>query len=232
MALTWMCSCRAVWKYASKGVENVEKNCCGCLFLTFLNPSPHSQPIKNLYLMQKVLSIAALFLLLTSPLAAQRFFTRDAGVKFDATSPLEKIEGFTKSGTCVLDIKTGKMEWKVLIKGFQMEKALMQEHFNENYMESTQYPHAQFQGLITNLGEVNFAQDGKYAAQVKGQLTMHGVTKELDVSGIVKVSGGHLTLGSTLQVAAADYGISIPGVVRDKIAKTIKVTVEALLKPM
>ena len=182
--------------------------------------------------MRKLLFVATLGLLLAGPLAAQRFFTRDAAVKFDATSPLEKIEATTKSGTCVLDTKTGKMEWKVLVKGFQMEKALMQEHFNENYMESSKYPSAQFKGAITNLNEINFTQDGKYIAKVSGQMTMHGVTRALDVTGTVKVNGGNISLHSTFNVAAADYGISIPGVVRDKIAKEIKVLVEAMLKPM
>jgi len=194
-----------------------------------LHPPVH---ILNSFFMKNALSITAFLFLLVGPLTAQRFFTRDAGVKFDATSPLEKIEGITKSGTCVLDTKTGNMEWKVLIKGFQMEKALMQEHFNENYLESSTYPNAQFKGKITNLNEVNFAQDGKYNAQVKGQLTMHGVTKDVEMSGTVKVNGGNITLASNFRVAAADYNISIPALVRDKIAKTIQVTVEALLKPM
>ncbi|MEO6038613.1 MAG: YceI family protein, partial [Saprospiraceae bacterium] len=182
--------------------------------------------------MKNLSLLAALFLLLAGPLAAQRFFTRDAKVYFDATSPLEKIEATTKSGTCVLDTKTGKMEWKVLIKGFQMEKALMQEHFNENYLESSKFPNAQFKGSIINLSEVNFTQDGKYAAKVKGQLTIHGVTKEVDVTGMVKVNGGAITIASAFQILAADYGISIPALVRDKIAKEIKVSVEALLQPM
>ena len=182
--------------------------------------------------MKKLPALAAFFLLLAAPLTAQRFFTRDAKVYFDATSPLEKIEATTKSGTCVLDTQTGKMEWKVLIKGFQMEKALMQEHFNENYLESSKFPNAQFKGAITNLNEVNFKQDGKSATTVKGQLTIHGVTREVEIPGTVKVNGGVITLFSTFQVDAADYGISIPGVVREKIAKEIKVSVEALLQPM
>ncbi len=180
----------------------------------------------------KILSALAALLLLAGPLTAQRFFTRDAKVYFEATSPLEKIEATTKSGTCVLDTQTGKMEWKVLIKGFQMEKALMQEHFNENYLESSKFPNAQFKGTITNLNEVNFKQDGKYTTQVKGQLTIHGVTKEVEIPGTIKVNGGIITLFSAFNIAAADYGISIPSVVRDKIAKEIKVSVEALLQPM
>ncbi len=182
--------------------------------------------------MQKLCTFAALLLLATGPLTAQRFFTRDAHVYFNATSSLEKIEATTKSGTCVLDTKTGKMEWKVLVKGFQMEKALMQEHFNENYMESSKFPSAQFKGAITNLSEVNFTQDGKYSAQVKGLLTMHGVTKDVNLSGTVKVNKGSISLFSSFIVLPGDYDISIPSLVREKIAKEIKVSVEALLQPM
>ena len=184
--------------------------------------------------MQKIAVLAALFVLLAGPLAAQRFFTRDAKVYFDGTaaSSPEKIEATTKSGTCVLDSKTGQMEWKVLVKGFQMEKALMQEHFNENYLESSKFPNAQFKGTITNLSEINFAQEGKYSTKVKGQLTMHGVTKDVDVTGTVKVNKGTVTVASSFNLLAADYGISIPSLVADKLAKVIKISVEAVLQPM
>ncbi|MEO6759079.1 MAG: YceI family protein [Saprospiraceae bacterium] len=182
--------------------------------------------------MYQVFSFAVLFLLSTGPIASQRYFTRDANVYFNATSPLEKIEATSKTGTCVLDTQTGQMEWKVLIKGFQMEKALMQEHFNENYMESSKYPTAQFKGTITNLAAVNFKQDGKYGAQVKGQLILHGVTKDVDLAGTIKVNAGTITLFSSFQVLAADYGITIPALMRDKIAQVINVSVEGQLQPM
>lgn len=170
---------------------------------------------------------------LTIPAFAQdKYFTREAKVKFTSDTPMEKIEGANKATSCVLDIATGKMEWKSLIKGFKFEKALMEEHFNENYMESTKYPNATFKGEITNLNEVNFRQDGKYNAKVKGKMTMHGVTKDIEVPGTVKVSQGKIEVSSNFTVKCEDYNIAIPALVKDNIAKEIKVLVSGVLAPM
>jgi len=175
------------------------------------------------------LFLAALFLANTA--AAQKFFTRDAKVKFNSDTPMEKIEAVNKSASCLLDTQSGKMAWKVLMKGFQFEKALMQEHFNENYVESSQYPNATFEGEIVNLKDINFSQDGKYNAITKGKMTIHGVTKDVEMPGVIKVSGGTVTLNSNFTLVCADYDIKIPAVVRDNIAKEIKVMVEGVLKP-
>lgn len=182
--------------------------------------------------MQKPIVLVALFVLMTQAAFSQKYFSRDAVLSFNSDTPMEKIEGVNKAGTCVLDTKTGKMEWKVLVKGFKFEKALMEEHFNENYMESTKFPNAVFKGEITNLSEINFTQDGKYNVKAKGTMTMHGVSKEINVTGTLKVNKGQLEILSNFAVACADYNISIPSVVKDNIAKEIKVTVSAKLNAM
>ena len=176
--------------------------------------------------------VLAILMAFGTSIFAQKFFTRDAKIKFNSETPMETIEAVNKSATCVLDAATGKMEWKVLIKGFLFEKALMQEHFNENYLESSKYPNATFSGAITNLNEVNFAKEGTYTAKVKGKMTIHNVTKDVETTGTIKVSGGNLDVQTNFGVASADYNISIPSVVKDKIAKEIKVIVNAVLKPM
>ena len=181
-------------------------------------------------IMQKLTFAFAAVLLMSASVAAQNYFTRDAKIKFNSDTPMEKIEAVTKSASCLLNTQSGNLAWKVLINGFQFEKALMQEHFNENYMESSKFPNATFEGSITNLGEINFAQDGKYNAKVKGKMTIHGVTKDVDLNGTVKVSAGTITLNSNFVVAPADYDIKIPGLVKDNIAKEIKVLVEGVLK--
>lgn len=182
--------------------------------------------------MKKLLFVLTAVLATSTAGFAQKFFTRDAKIMFNADTKMEKIEAVSKSGTCVLDAATGKMEWKVLVKGFQFEKALMQEHFNENYMESSKYPNASFSGAINNLSEVNFAKDGTYKVKVKGKMTIHGVAKDIEVPGTVKVGAGNVELLANFVVACADYGISIPSVVKDSIAKEVKVVVTAPLKPM
>jgi hypothetical protein len=193
-------------------------------------PAQHNH-LKTLF-MQKIIFVFSALFLLAQAGQAQKFFTRDARIQFSSETPMEKIEGINKSGTCVLDAATGKMEWKVLIKGFLFEKALMQEHFNENYMESSTYPNAQFKGQITNLNEVNFAQDGKYKVKTSGKLTIHGVERDVTVDGTLKVSKGALEVLSNFVIKPEDYKITIPSLVKDNIAKEIKVVVSTTLAPL
>ncbi len=176
--------------------------------------------------------VAAFFVLSTAA-SAQKFFTRDGKVKFDATvnSSLEEVEALSNSATCVLDAANGNIQWAVLIKGFKFEKSLMQEHFNENYLESSKYPKATFVGKITNLQDVNFASDGTYNAIVSGKMTIHGATKDISTNGALTVGGGNVKLNAGFNLALADYNISIPSLVSDKVAKEIKVLVDATLMP-
>ena len=99
-----------------------------------------------------------------------------------ASSP-EKIEGINRTVTCVVDTKTGNMQFAVLMKGFEFERALMEEHFNENYIESDKFPKAEFKGTIVDNDKVNYAKDGTYTVKVKGKLTMHGETKDVETEG-------------------------------------------------
>lgn len=170
----------------------------------------------------------------TATISAQNFFTRDGKVKFDATSATspEKIEALSKTGSCVVDAATGKMQWAVLVKGFQFEKALMEEHFNENYLESSKYPKATFSGQITNLNEVMLTKDGTYNAAVTGKMTVHGVTKDITTYGVITVAGGNIKLNAGFSIPLADYKIDIPSVVSDKIAKEVKILIDATLAPM
>jgi polyisoprenoid-binding protein YceI len=172
-------------------------------------------------------------LLCAAPSFAQLFFANDGKIKFDATAPAspDKIEGTTNSATCLLDLATGDLAWQVLVKGFKFEKALMQEHFNENYLESDKYPKATFSGKITNMAELNLKKDGTYKANVTGKMKIHGVEKEHTAQGTVTVGGGKITLNSEFDIKLADYDIKIPMVVSANIAKTAKVSVSATLSP-
>lgn len=179
---------------------------------------------------------ATLLLLCTLPhfLLAQKYFTRDARVYFDATSKNspERVEATHKSGTMVIDMATGKLEASVLMKGFLFQKALMQEHFNENYVESTKFPKATFKGTIDDLSKLNLAKDGTYAVPVSGEMTMHGVTKPMKTTANFTVKGGAITATTTFVAALADYGISIPSLVADKLGKEAKVTVTGTLSKL
>lgn len=182
--------------------------------------------------MKKFLFVIAALLALSTTAPAQRFFTRDAYVKFFSDAKVEDIEAVNKSGTAVLDAATGKMEWKVLVKNFLFEKALMQEHFNENYLESTKYPAATFKGQITNMNEVNLGKDGTYNANVNGKMTIHGVERDVNIAGVIIVGEGVIKIHSDFFVKCADYNVKIEAQKVSNIASEIKVTVAATLTPM
>ena len=169
-------------------------------------------------------------LMMTMSVSAQKFFTKDGNLAFDANSPLEKIEGKNNKGTLVIDASTGKLESAVLIKGFHFRVALMEEHFNENYMESGKFPKATFGGDIANFSSVNLKKDGSYPVTVKGNLTMHGVTKPVEAQGNLTVKNGAITNAqAAFKVLLADFNISIPSAVKDKIAKEAKIDINCAL---
>ena len=162
---------------------------------------------------------------------AQIFMTRTGKIFFDATTKTspEKIEGKNNEVACIVDSKTGDMRFQVPIKSFKFERQLMEEHFNENYMESDKFPKSEFKGTITNLNEVNFSKDGTYTAHVTGKLTMHGVTNDVTVTGTITVKGNSAELKSKFSAKLADYKIEIPGAVGDKIDKVATITINGEL---
>jgi polyisoprenoid-binding protein YceI len=173
--------------------------------------------------MKKIL-FSAVALVLVANLSAQKFFTKEAKVKFNASSPLENIEATTNKGTLVIDAAASKVEAAVLVKGFHFEKALMEEHFNENYMESGKFPKATFAGEL--LSKVDLKKDGVQDVKIKGKLSMHGVTKDVETSAKITVKGGSITAAAASFVATmADYSIAIPSAVKEKIAKTAKIDI-------
>lgn len=179
--------------------------------------------------MKKILLTAGLLTICTYGSFAQKQINKIAKISFNATAPNspEKIEAVTNEAANVLDIKSGDIAFQVLIKSFKFERALMQEHFNENYMESDKYPKASFVGKITNMPEVNFDKDGTYNAKVTGKLIMHGVENAVTVPGTITIKGSSIMLRAKFSVKLQDYKISIPSVVADKVGKEAVITLES-----
>lgn len=178
----------------------------------------------------KILLVA--FLLLSQVSFAQKYITKNGKIRFFSNAQIEKIDAINSSVNCALDISSGDMVFKALIKSFEFEKALMQEHFNENYMESDKYPNSTFKGMITNLKDINFKKDGKYNAVVEGNLTIHNVTKSVKANGTFEVKGGKISGHSKFIVVPKDYDIKIPAAVVSNIADKIDVTVDVTLDPI
>ena len=101
----------------------------------------------------------------------------------------------------------------------------MEEHFNENYLESEKFPKASFKGTIADIAKVNFTTDGVYTVTVVGDLTIHGITQKVTTNGTVTVKAGKINATSKFNAKPADYNISIPKLVKDNISETIEVTV-------
>ncbi|MFI5188447.1 MAG: YceI family protein [Chitinophagales bacterium] len=165
--------------------------------------------------------------------AQDKYFTKTGKIFFRCTkSPLEKVEATNKSITCVLDTKTGNMQFAVLMKGFEFDRALMQEHFNENYVESSKFPRSEFRGQIINNNEINYTKDGTYAAKVKGKLQIHGETKDVESAGTLVIKDGKILSNALFTVLLSDYNISIPSLVSDKISNTVDIAVDCSLEPL
>jgi hypothetical protein len=162
---------------------------------------------------------------------AQKFVTKTGKINFYSTAALEDINATNKSVIAVLDSQTGELQFAALIKGFDFKKALMQEHFNKNFLESDTYPKAEFKGTISNNSTVSYTTNGTYNVTAKGKLTIHGVTKDVEIPGKLIVKDGKINATSIFNIAVADYNITIPKIYQDNIARSIKVVVDCTLDP-
>lgn len=175
--------------------------------------------------MKTKINLLAVGLLLAAGLQAQKIATRSGFIKFYSEAPLENIEATNNQVSSVIEKSDGTFAFLVPIKGFTFEKALMQEHFNENYLESGQYPNASFKGKITNIDAIDFSKNGEYQATFSGTMNIHGVDREISEKANITVNDGKVSLNSIFDLTPEDYGIKIPAGKRENIARTVEVTV-------
>ena len=154
------------------------------------------------------------------------FMTRHGQISFFSKTPLENIDAVNNEVSSALNLQSGEIGFAVLIRSFHFERALMEEHFNENYMESDNIPKASFKGKINNIGSVVMTKDGSYNVTADGDLTIHGVTRKVSIPGTITVRGGQPELTSKFKIAPKDYNIKIPSLVADKIADAMSVSVD------
>ncbi|MEN9571460.1 MAG: hypothetical protein RL172_2691 [Bacteroidota bacterium] len=165
---------------------------------------------------------------LAQNVAAQKFFTKNGSISFFSATGMENIKADNNQVVSVLNAQTGDLQFSLNIKAFHFKKALMEEHFNENYLESDKYPKATFKGSIADISKVIFTKDGQYPVTVSGDLTMHGVTKKISTAAQIQVKAAKISGLAVFKIALADFNIAIPKVVESNISKTIEVTVNCL----
>jgi hypothetical protein len=177
-----------------------------------------------------IVSACCLVLLHPSSAYCQLYSTRSGFVGFYSKTALEDIKAENNQAYAIIDPGKQNLAFQVLCKGFVFPKELMQEHFNENYIESDKYPKASFSGNYT--GEVNLNKDGVYKVTVKGNLTLHNTTKAIEAPATIEVKNGHLLGQAEFKVTPEEFNVNIPSLVRDKIDKemTVKVNVDCASK--
>ena len=159
-----------------------------------------------------------------------RYSCNNGEITINSVAALELITAQSNKLHGVIDTENRTFAWTVEIRSFQgFNSPLQREHFNENYMETTQFPKAKFTGKI--IEQVNFEQAGTQSIRAKGILSIHGVDQERIVKSTLSNHNGKLYIQSKFTVPVADHNISIPRIVHQKIAEEIEVTVTAVLSP-
>ena len=172
------------------------------------------------------LSIACI---LTNMMFAQIYIAKTCEISFSAPTPIEDIAGVNKVSKPLLNTATGDLQMKIPMTSFIFEKPLMQEHFNENYVESEKFPYAFFKGKLND--KIDFSKDGEYKTTTTGKLTIHGVEKDRTIEGTVVIKGGEITMNSSFKVLFADHEIVIPALYSGVIPPDALVKYTAQLEP-
>jgi YceI-like domain len=152
---------------------------------------------------------------------AQIYKSITAETNFFSETPVENISAVNKKGIFLLNAEKGDLALSMRMKDFDFPNKLMQEHFNENYMESEKYPNATFKGKLNE--KVDFSKDGTYDVSTTGDLTIHGVTKPRTLKGKLTKAGGKMSIICDFDVSLADHNIEVPKIVFVKVAQVIKV---------
>ena len=177
--------------------------------------------------MKTKISILVLTLLSAVSFSQNTYITKNATIDFFSSTLVEDIKAINNQVVSFIKTETGEINFGVSIKSFVFENSLMQEHFNENYMESDKFPNAKFKGKITDLENIDFNKTGVYPVNISGEITIHGVTKKIETKGIFTVKGKKISTKAFLKIQPKDYDIEIPLLVRDKIAKILDVNINA-----
>lgn len=179
--------------------------------------------------MKKIL-FYSLLLITAQSFAQTKLVTKTGKITFEASVPaFEEVKAKNEAVTCILNPANGEIASLALMKGFRFKVALMEEHFNENYVESDKYPKATFKGKIDNFDLSKLTATTKDYT-IKGKLELHGKTKDITITAKIKKTDAGVELDSNFTVNTDDFDIEIPSVVSKKLTKKVAVTLDVTLK--
>lgn len=180
-----------------------------------------------------IIIVITVFAAIAADVMAQgKYITKAGHISFYSEAPLENIEAHNHEVLSIIDLDANQVAVSMLMKAFSFEKSLMQEHFNENYVESDKFPKSTFKGSFASANPVDLSKDGIYEVEVTGDLTIHGITQPVSTQGTIEVKEGQVVTKTKFKVALKDYKIEIPKVVVDNIAEEIEITVELQHAPL
>jgi hypothetical protein len=159
-----------------------------------------------------------------------KFIAKNAFISFYSSTPMEDILGESNEAVTILNSDNGEIVFQAIMTTFHFKRALMEEHFNENYMESSKFPKAKFSGTIEGFNK-DMLKSPVANIKITGKLNVHGVEKTITAPGTIGLSDGKLVATSKFKVTPEDYGIAIPSLVRDKIGKEMEITVKTTYQP-
>ena len=166
--------------------------------------------------------------LFSTQLVAQQYYCNSGTVSFFSEAPIENIQAINSKSSAIVDAPSGGFAFRLKIEDFDFPNSLMQEHFNESYLESDKYPLSIFTGTIANFSELDL--NNKQNLTVKGKLSIHGITQETEMLASVQIINDELHISSTFDVALDDYNVDIPKIMLYKIAEVIQVVVDMKLQ--
>jgi hypothetical protein len=167
-------------------------------------------------------------LLFSTQLIAQQYYSKKGQVSFFSEAPIENIEAVNKDLSAIVDSQSGGFAFRLKIQDFTFPNSLMQEHFNESYLESDKYPLSTFTGSIADISKLDLS--SRQTLTVKGSLSIHGITQETEMVAYAQIINGELHISSIFDVVLEDYDIDIPKIMMYKIAEVIKVAVDIKLQ--
>lgn len=174
----------------------------------------------------KTIVIIIFFALIQFPGFTQgTYFTRNGHIYFISHTDIIDIDADNHQVASFLNIETGKIQFAVLIKSFEFSLATAKEHFNESYMESDKFPKATFKGEILNIDSFDLNKNGICSVRVKGDITIKGITKNIEVPGELTVENEKINAVSEFELSISDFNISVPRIVENRVAKIVQLRV-------
>lgn len=169
----------------------------------------------------KKITLIILLIITIKSFAQDKMVTNEGIIHFEASIPLfEEVKASNERTNCILMLKTGQITCWMNIKDFKFQRSLMEAHFNQNYMESDRFPRAIFKGRIEKFDSKNINSIAK-EFQIKGEITIHGRTKKIEINGFLKKVDNRIELTSVFPLNTDDFMIEIPFVIRSKISKSV-----------